>query len=59
VELVLWPAVVTLAVTLLRLTGELLDWTLALFNRSVVLGMLVGVPVTALGRSAGAQPVEA
>jgi hypothetical protein len=34
-KLVLWPAVVTLAVTVLRLTGELLDWTPTLFNRSV------------------------
>jgi hypothetical protein len=33
-KLVLWPAVVTLAITLLRLVGELLDWAPALFNRS-------------------------
>jgi hypothetical protein len=31
-KLVFWPAVVTLAVTLLRLTGELLHWSPALFN---------------------------
>jgi hypothetical protein len=41
---VLWPAVVTLAVTVLRLTGELLDWTPTLFNRSVGGGgALVGI----------------
>ena len=32
-RLVLWPAVITLAVTLLRLTGELLQWSPRLFNR--------------------------
>jgi hypothetical protein len=31
-NLVLWPAVITLAVTLLRLTGELLHWSPTLFN---------------------------
>ena len=31
-KLVFWPAVVTLAVTLLRLTGELLHWTPSLFS---------------------------
>lgn len=31
-KLVFWPAVVTLAITLLRLTGELLHWSPALFN---------------------------
>lgn len=31
-KLVFWPAVVTLAVTLLRLTGELLHWAPSLFN---------------------------
>lgn len=31
-KLVFWPAVVTLAVTLLRLTGELLHWSPSLFN---------------------------
>jgi hypothetical protein len=32
-RLVLWPALITLAVTLLRLTGELLGWSPRLFNR--------------------------
>jgi hypothetical protein len=32
---VLWPAAVTLAVTVVRLTGELLNWNPVLFNRSV------------------------
>jgi hypothetical protein len=31
-KLVFWPAVVTLAITLLRLTGELLHWSPSLFN---------------------------
>lgn len=31
-KLVFWPAVVTLAVTLLRVTGELLHWSPSLFN---------------------------
>jgi hypothetical protein len=31
-RLVFWPAVVTLAITLLRLTGELLHWSPTLFN---------------------------
>lgn len=34
-RLVLWPAVVTLAITILRLIGERLDWNPALFNRTV------------------------
>jgi hypothetical protein len=43
-KLVLWPAVVTLAITVLRLTGELLDGPPALFNRSVGgRGALVGI----------------
>jgi hypothetical protein len=33
-KMVFWPAVFTLAVTLLRLTGELLGWSPALFNRA-------------------------
>lgn len=33
-NLVFWPAVITLAVTLLRLTGELLNWSPALFSRA-------------------------
>lgn len=49
-KLVLWPALVTLAVTVLRLTGELLDWTPALFNRSVggggaIVGIFWLIPV--------------
>ncbi len=31
-QLILWPAVITLAITLLRLTGELQHWSSALFN---------------------------
>ncbi len=31
-KLVFWPAIVTLAITLLRLTGELLHWAPSLFN---------------------------
>jgi hypothetical protein len=31
-KLVFWPAVITLAVTLLRLTGELLHWSPSLFS---------------------------
>lgn len=43
-KMVLWPAVVTLAITVLRLTGELLNATPALFNRSVGGGgALVGI----------------
>ena len=33
-SLVLWPAVITLAVTLLRLAGELLRWSERFFSRS-------------------------
>ena len=49
-RLVLWPAVLTLAITVLRLTGELLDWTPALFNRSVggggaVVGIIWLIPL--------------
>src|SRR6187397_2224375 len=32
-KLVFWPAVITLAVTLLRLAGELMNWSPALFSR--------------------------
>jgi hypothetical protein len=43
-RLVLWPAAATLAVTALRVTGELLNWTPALFSRSVGGGgALVGI----------------
>lgn len=43
-KLVFWPAIVTLAITLLRLTGELLQWSPALFNRAAGGGgALVGI----------------
>lgn len=43
-RLILVPAVVTLAVTLLRLVGELQNWSSALFNREAGGGMaLVGI----------------
>ncbi len=43
-KLVLWPAIVTLAVTLLRLTGELLHWSPTLFNAEAGGGgALVGI----------------
>ena len=49
-RLILVPAVITLAVTLLRLTGELLEWSSALFNRSAggggaVVGIVWLVPI--------------
>ncbi len=43
-KLVFWPAVVTLAITLLRLTGELLHWSPTLFNPAAGGGgALVGI----------------
>jgi len=43
-KMVLWPAIVTLAITLLRVTGELLHWSPALFNREAGGGgALVGI----------------
>ena len=43
-KLVFWPAIVTLAVTLLRVTGELLHWSPALFNPAAGGGgALVGI----------------
>ena len=43
-RLVLWPAVITLAVTLLRLTGELRGWSPRLFSREAGGGAaLVGI----------------
>jgi hypothetical protein len=43
-KMVFWPAVVTLVITLLRLTGELLHWSPALFNRQAGGGgALVGI----------------
>jgi len=49
-EWVLWPAAATLAVTVLRLTGEMLGWSSVLFDRSVggggaVVGIIWLVPV--------------
>ena len=49
-KLVLVPAVITLAVTLLRLTGELLGWSPALFSRAAggaaaLVGIVWLVPV--------------
>jgi hypothetical protein len=49
-RLILVPAVITLAVTLLRLTGELLEWSSALFNRSAggggaIVGIVWLVPI--------------
>ncbi len=51
-RLALWPALITLAVTILRLTGELLGWSPALFSRSVgggasLVGIIWLVPVFA------------
>lgn len=62
-KLILWPAVITLAVTLLRLAGELLHWSPALFSREAggggslvgiswlppVFGILFGVQLVRLG----------
>ena len=43
-KLVFWPAVITLAMTLLRLTGELLHWSPTLFNPAAGGGgALVGI----------------
>jgi hypothetical protein len=43
-RLALWPAVITLAITLLRLAGELLNWSPALFSREAGGGgALVGI----------------
>jgi hypothetical protein len=43
-RMILWPALVTLAVTLLRLTGELQGWSKALFNPAAGGGgALVGI----------------
>jgi hypothetical protein len=43
-KLVFWPAVVTLAITLLRVTGELLHWSPSLFNPAAGGGgALVGI----------------
>ena len=42
-KLILVPAVITLAVTLLRLVGELQGWSPALFSRAAGGGRLVGI----------------
>ena len=43
-QLVLWPAVITLGITLLRLFGELQGWAPALFNRAAGGGFaLIGI----------------
>lgn len=43
-KMVLWPAVITFAITLLRLAGELMNWSPALFNRAAGGGgALVGI----------------
>ena len=49
-RLILVPAIITLAVTLLRLTGELMQWSSALFNRSAggggaIVGIVWLVPI--------------
>ena len=49
-SLVLWPAVITLAVTLLRLAGELLHWSPTFFSREAggagaIIGIVWLVPV--------------
>jgi hypothetical protein len=49
-RLVLWPAGITLVVTVLRLTGELAQWTPVLFNRAVgggaaLIGIIWLVPI--------------
>ncbi len=43
-SMILWPAVITLAITLLRLTGELQKWSTSLFNPAAGGGAaLVGI----------------
>jgi len=49
-NLIIVPAIITLAITLLRLTGELMNWSPAFFNKSVggggaVIGISWLVPV--------------
>jgi hypothetical protein len=44
-KLILVPSVITLAVTLLRLVGELQHWPSALFNRDAGGGgSIIGIP---------------
>ena len=66
-RLILVPAVITLAVTLLRLTGELLEWSSVFFNRSAgggfaivgivwlipILGIYFGLRLTRAGDGPG------
>ena len=43
-RLVFWPAVITFAITLLRLVGELMNWSPSLFNRAAGGGgALIGI----------------
>jgi len=42
-NLILIPALITLAVTLLRVTGELLNWSPLLFNKAAGGGALIGI----------------
>ena len=43
-RMIFWPAIITLAITAVRLTGELLNWSPALFNRQAGGGgALVGI----------------
>ena len=43
-KLVFWPAVITFAITLLRLVGELMNWAPSLFNRAAGGGgALIGI----------------
>lgn len=43
-KMIFWPAVITFAITLLRLVGELLNWSPALFNRAAGGGgALIGI----------------
>ena len=49
-RLILVPALITLGVTLLRLTGELLDWSSAFFNKSAggggaIVGIVWLIPI--------------
>ncbi|HKC12472.1 MAG TPA: hypothetical protein VKI41_10605, partial [Vicinamibacteria bacterium] len=49
-QLILVPALITLGITLLRLTGELLEWSPAFFNRTgggflSIVGIVWLVPV--------------
>jgi len=50
INLIIVPAVITLAVTLLRLTGELMDWSPVLFSKSAggggaIIGIAWLVPI--------------